>query len=124
MVAKYLRREDPYSPAPYLMIRGLRWGELRAGGDSPSLEMMAPPSTQVRQELKRLSVEGNWADLIEAAENAAGMPCGRAWLDLQRYAVRALTEFGYSVIASAIRSELKTLLADVPQLPQWSLADD
>ena len=124
VVAKYLRREDPYSPAPYLMLRGLRWGELRSGGDSPSLELLAPPATQVRQELKRLAVEGNWAELIEAAENAVAMPCGRAWLDLQRYAVKALDEYGYPAIANAIRSELRSLLADLPQLPQWTLADD
>src|SRR5579871_3522033 len=124
MVAKYLRREDPYSPAPYLMLRGLRWGELRSGSDSPSLELLAPPATQVRQELKRLAVEGNWAELIEAAENAVAMPCGRAWLDVQRYAVKALDEFGYPAIAAAIRSEMRSLLADLPQLPQWTLADD
>jgi type VI secretion system protein ImpA len=123
-VAKYLRREDPYGPAPYLILRGLRWGELRSGGDSPSLELLAPPSTQVRQEIKRLAIEGNWAELIEAAENAMAMPCGRAWLDLQRYAVKALDEYGYPAIASAIRSELRSLLADLPQLPQWTLADD
>ncbi len=124
VVAKYLRREDPYSAAPYLMLRGLRWGELRAGGDSPSLELLAPPPTQVRQDLKRLSVEANWAELIELAENVMAMPCGRGWLDLQRYAVRALDENGYSGIASAIRSELRSLVADLPQLPQWTLADD
>ena len=124
IVAKYLRREDPSSPAPYLMLRGLRWGELRSGGDSPSLELLAPPATQVRQEIKRLSVEGNWAELIEAAENAMSLPCGRAWLDLQRYAVKATEGYGYPAIANAIRSELRSLLADLPQLPQWTLADD
>jgi type VI secretion system protein ImpA len=124
VVAKYLRREDPYSPAPYLMLRGLRWGELRSGGDSPSLELLAPPATQVRQELKRLAIEGNWADLIEAAENAMALPCGRAWLDLQRYAVKALDEYGYPAIANAIRSEVRALIAALPQLPQWTLADD
>ncbi len=124
MVAKYLRREDPYSPAPYLMLRGLRWGELRAGGESPSLELLAPPPTQVRQEIKRLAVESNWTELIETAENAMAQPCGRAWLDLQRYAVKALEGYGYPVIATAIRSELRSLLADLPQLPQWTLADD
>ncbi len=124
VVAKYLRREDPYSPAPYLMLRGLRWGELRAGGDSPSLDLLAPPATQVRQDLKRLSVESNWVELIELAENTMAMPCGRAWLDLQRYAVKALDEYGYPAIASAIRSELRSLVADLPQLPQWTLADD
>jgi type VI secretion system protein ImpA len=124
MVARYLRREDPYSPAPYLMLRGLRWGELRSGGDSPSLELLAPPPTQVRQEIKRLAVEANWVELIEAAENAMAMPSGRAWLDLQRYAVKALDEYGYPAIAGAIRSELRSLLADLPQLPHWTLADD
>jgi len=124
MVAKFLRREDPYSPAPYLMLRGLRWGELRLGGDAPSLELLAPPATQVRQELKRLSVESNWTELIEAAENAMAMPCGRAWLDLQRYAVKALDAYGYPAIAVAIRSELRSLLADMPKLPEWTLADD
>jgi type VI secretion system protein ImpA len=124
MVARFLRREDPYSPAPYLMLRGLRWGELRLGGDAPTLELLAPPATQVRQELKRLSVESNWTELIEAAENAMALPCGRAWLDLQRYAVRALDAFGYPAIASAIRSELRSLLSDMPKLPEWTLADD
>jgi len=124
VVAKYLRREDPSSPAPYLMLRGLRWGELRSGGDSPSLELLAPPATHVRQEIKRLSVEGNWAELIEAAESAMALPCGRAWLDLQRYAVKATEGYGYPAIANAIRSELRSLLADLPQLPQWTLADD
>lgn len=124
MVAKYLRQQDPYSPAPYLMLRGLRWGELRSGGASPSLELLAPPATQVRQELKRLSVESNWAELIEAAEKAMTMPCSRAWLDLQRYAVKGLEEYGYPGVAAAIRSELRALIADVPELPQWTLADD
>ena len=53
-----------------------------------------------------------------------GLPCGRAWLDVQRYAVRACEEVGYEVIAAAIRAELRALLADYPELPQWSLDDD
>src|SRR6185295_7569532 len=56
--------------------------------------------------------------------SAMAMPCGRAWLDLQRYAVRALDEYGYPLIATAIRSELRAMLVDLPQWPQWSLADD
>jgi type VI secretion system protein ImpA len=52
------------------------------------------------------------------------LPCGRAWLDLQRYAVKALDASGYAATAAAIRSELRALLADLPQLPQWTLADD
>ena len=27
--AAFLRKREPLSPAPYLILRGLRWGELR-----------------------------------------------------------------------------------------------
>ena len=33
--AAVLRKREPFSPAPYLMLRGLRWGELRAASDPP-----------------------------------------------------------------------------------------
>ena len=123
-VAKYLRREDPYSPAAYLLLRGLRWGELRAAGASPELSVLTPPPTQIRQQLKQNAVDGNWQEVLETAETAMAMPCGRAWLDVQRYAVRASTEMGYEAIANAIRSELRGLLADIPGLPTWTLSDD
>ncbi len=122
--ARYLRREDPYSPTAYLLVRALRWGELRAAGASPDYSVLEAPSTEVRQQLKRLASEGSWAEVLEAAEEAAGMPCGRAWLDVQRYAIRALTELGYEAPAAALRAELRSLLAEYPELPNWSLSDD
>lgn len=124
VAARFLRREDPYSPVPYLLLRALRWGELRAAGPSPEYSVLEAPSTEVRQQLKRLASEGSWSEVLEAAEEAAGMPCGRAWLDVQRYAIRALAELGYDVPAAALRAELRALLADYPELPNWSLSDD
>ncbi len=125
-VAKYLRREDPYSPAPYLLLRGLRWGELRAAGETPDPSMLAAPPTEVRQELKRLATEGLWAEVMEAAETAMGEAYGRAWLDLQRYTWRACSEQGsyYDPISTAICSATKCLLADLPGLTGMTLADD
>src|SRR5262245_28324601 len=32
--ARYLRQNDPFNPASYLLLRGFRWGELRASGNS------------------------------------------------------------------------------------------
>ncbi|MCS7314547.1 MAG: type VI secretion system domain-containing protein, partial [Bryobacteraceae bacterium] len=122
--ARFLRREDPSNPVPYLLLRALRWGELRAVGGSPDASLLEAPSTETRQLLKRLASEGSWPELLDAAEEAAGMPCGRAWLDVQRHAVRALSELGYEAPASALRSELRALLADYPDLPNWSLSDD
>ncbi len=125
-VARYLRREEPSSPVPYLMVRGLRWGELRATGSNLDPAQLEAPPTELRQQLKRLAVDGQWQQVLEVAETVMGMPCGRAWLDLQRYVVKACGELGseYDSIAAAIRSELKALLADFPQLPQMALTDD
>jgi type VI secretion system protein ImpA len=54
------------------------------------------------------------------------LPCSRAWLDLQRLVVEACTALGseYAPVAAAIRSELLSLLNDVPQLLDASLLDD
>jgi type VI secretion system protein ImpA len=125
-VAAWLRREDPYSPSPYLLLRGLRWGELRASGLAPDPMLLEPPATQTRQQLKRMALESQWQELLEASENAMGLPCGRAWLDLQRHVVRACEELGsyYEPIGNAVKSELKALLGDFPDLVHSSLTDD
>ncbi len=122
--AGFLRRLDPSSPASYLMLRGLRWGELRSAGDPPDPGFLEPPPTAARVDLRRLVHQEQWMEALEAAENAMGLACGRAWLDLQRYAVRACRVIGYESAANAIRSELRALLGDLPRLPEWTLADD
>jgi type VI secretion system protein ImpA len=124
--AKFLRQQDAYTPAPYLLLRGLRWGELRAAGDTIDQTMLAAPATEIRQNLKRLALESNWAEVLEAGETAMGMECGRGWLDLQRYIARACYELGsyYTPIRSAVISALHALLADYPQLSEMTLMDD
>jgi type VI secretion system protein ImpA len=125
-VAAWLRKESPYSPVPYLLLRGLRWGELRANGSSLDEAMLEAPPTEVRQKLKRSALDGQWEEVLHTAETAMASPCGRGWLDLQRYVVRACEELGsyYEPIALAVRAELKALLQDFPQLRTASMTDD
>jgi type VI secretion system protein ImpA len=124
--AKYLRAQDAYTPAPYLLLRGLRWGELRAAGSDIDQTMLAAPATEMRQNLKKLSLESNWSELLENCETAMGMECGRGWLDLQRYSARACYEMGsyYEPIRQAVISSLRALLADYPRLLEMTLMDD
>jgi type VI secretion system ImpA/VasJ family protein len=105
------------------MLRGLRWGELRGSSDPVVLE--APPS-DLRQQIKALANRNRWAELLDLAEQIMALPCSRAWLDLQRFVVEACTALGdnYNAIAIAIRSELRTLLRDLPQLLDAALTDD
>ncbi|MFI5091815.1 MAG: type VI secretion system protein TssA [Candidatus Acidiferrum sp.] len=126
LVAHFLRHESPLNPVPYLLLRAMRWGELRAAGASLNPALLEAPPTEKRTLIKKLSMEGNWAEVLENAEQAMSMPCGRGWLDLQRYAVRACEALGseYEPVATSIRSELKILLADYSDLLNSSLMDD
>jgi type VI secretion system protein ImpA len=123
-VARWMREQNPQNPAPYLLLRGLRWGELRSGGSSPEWTLLEAPSTEVRQNLKRLQQEYNFDELLKVSEAAMAMPCGRAWLDLQRFALTACEGAGNSTVAEAIKSGVKALLADYPQLVDMTLTDD
>jgi type VI secretion system protein ImpA len=124
--AAFLRRREPRSPASYLMLRGLRWGELRAAIDRSDPTLLEAPPTELRRHLKRLSLDKKWVELLESAENAMALPCGRAWLDLQRFVVEACEALGseYEAIARAICSELKALVTDIPQMLDATLMDE
>jgi len=71
-VAAYLRRESPYSPVPFLLLRGLRWGELRANGATLDESLLEPPPAGIRQNLKRLALGGQWEEVLNEAESAMG----------------------------------------------------
>jgi type VI secretion system protein ImpA len=124
--AALLRKREPYSPAPYLLMRGLRWGELRASPGLSDAALLEAPPTELRQHVKRLALSKKWNELLETGENAMSLPCSRAWLDLQRLVVAACTALGdeYEPIAAAIKSELRGLLHDMPQLLDANLLDD
>jgi len=124
--AASLRKSDPHSPAPYLLLRGLRWGELRGKGKISDLKLLEAPPTELRQQIKRLAIDQKWSELLEAAETAMSLPCSRAWLDLQRFVVTACAALGpeYDAIAAAISSELRSLLSDIPELAEASLLDE
>ena len=124
--AAFLRKREPTSPASYLMLRGLRWGELRAAIDLADPTKLEAPPTDLRRHLKRLLLDKKYEPLLEAAESAMALPCSRAWLDLQRFVVEACDGLGggYEAIARAIRSELKALITDIPQLLDATLMDE
>ena len=124
MAAGYVGKQDPASAVSYLLRRALRWGELRSQGESPDPASLAAPSTELRQQLKRLYSESNWEELLTTAEAAVASPCGRAWLDLQRYSWHACDQLYHAYAAQAICSATRGLLQDYPNLPQWTLTDD
>jgi type VI secretion system protein ImpA len=121
--AQYIRKQNPASPASYLLLRALRWGELRGAPDVKQADLPAP-QPEVRRILRSAAAGGNWKLVLESAETAMSNACGRGWLDLQRYSIRACTELGYAAAATALRSELRTLLVDFPDIIRATLNDD
>ncbi|HTW79796.1 MAG TPA: type VI secretion system protein TssA [Terracidiphilus sp.] len=121
---KFLQADNPASPTAYLLQTALRFGEMREQGSWPSWDFLAAPPTERRQNLKRLAAESNWTDLLSDAISAAGEPCGRAWLDVQRYIWKASSEAGHSAVTASVVSTLQALLKDIPEIPTWTLSDD
>ena len=126
VAARFLRKQDPTNPAPYLMLRGLRWGELRVRAPEIEPKLLEAPPTAVRSRLKGLMLDGKWSDLLEQCEMVMATPQGRGWLDLQRYVLTACDQLGgsYDGVAAGVRSELRTLLVALPQLREMTLMDD
>src|SRR5277367_5566875 len=126
IVAHFLRKENPLNPVSYLLLRAMRWGELRASGTTLNVALLEAPPTEKRTLIKKMSMEGDWAGVLENSEQAMSLPCGRGWIDLQRYVVRACENLGsdYEPVAAGIRSELRALLTDYPDLLNSSLMDD
>ena len=121
--AAYLRKNEPSSPVPFLVVRALRLGELYATPDPAQAES---PSSETRQSLRRLAAEGSWEDLLEGAEAALGRPEGRAWLDPHRFAILAMEGSGEadrSAAAAAARDLLRSTLAAFPSLADGELGD-
>jgi len=124
--ARYLRAQDAYSPAPYLLLAGFRFGELRGGGESIDASRLEAPPSELRQQIKKASLEPDWAAVLATAETALGLPCGRGWLDAHRYAARACTELGwyYDGLRRGIVAGVRGVLHDYPDLPKLTLLDD
>jgi type VI secretion system protein ImpA len=122
--ARFLEAQTPASPVPYLVQTALRWGELRQQGSSASYDFFSAPSTEIRQNIKKLAAESNWSELLTTAISAAGEPCGRGWLDVHRYVWKASQELGYSAVAATVVGSLQSLLKELPELRNGTLSDD
>jgi len=123
--ARYLRGRDVYDISPYLILRGFRWGEIRYNGPEIDRNMLAPPSDEIRTGLERSFSSARWDEVLALTEEAMELPCGRAWLDLQRYTVKALEAKGewFAFVANAVRGSLRVLVQDLPALPDLFLRD-
>lgn len=121
--AEFLRGLDAASPVAYLLCSGLRLGETR-GADLCDGSFAVAPATETRQALRRLANEGSWDELMALCLRTMAEPCGRVWLDLQRFTWRAAYANGQYAVATAVASTVRALLVDLPDLRTMTLDDD
>jgi type VI secretion system protein ImpA len=125
-ICRWLREKTIYDASAFLMIRAMRWGELRAKAPEIIPAMLEAPPTEIRAGIKQPFVAGSWDTVLNATESAMELPCGRAWLDLQRFTVLALEAKGpyYAGVALSIRKALRDLIEEFPTLLDQTMNDD
>lgn len=124
-IARYLRAKDAYDISAYLILRGFRWGEMRYNGPDIDRGMLTGPGDELRENLARRFAASDWDGVLALTESTMETSCGRAWLDLQRYTVKALEAKGpyFAYVADAVRTGVRGLIHDLPALLNFSLRD-
>ncbi len=122
-IVEFLRKDDPCNPVSYLLVRAYRIGEVYALAGRPSETERPGPTSDVRQELRRMVADGRWDHALDKAEQALGRREGRGWLDAHRYAIQALEATDRQNAARGCRSLLRMFLRDFPDLLETELDD-
>jgi type VI secretion system protein ImpA len=123
-ICGFLRSRDPGDPTPYLILRSFAWAQLMNQAPRIDYSAIQAPPTELRVSLKRSTAESEWDRVLEATEAAMAQPCGRAWLDLQRYAVNALEQKGFPSTARVVNNQFRVLLEMLPDILEVTLPDD
>jgi type VI secretion system protein ImpA len=121
--AELVLEQDATSAVPYLLCTALRFGETRCA-NLENLNFAVAPSSETRKALRKLAGDSNWRELTRLCIRTMPEPCGRVWLDLQRYMWLAAQGNGNQALATTVVSTVRSLLNDFPNLRRMTLDDD
>ena len=121
--AELVLEVDATSAVPYLLCTALRFGETRSA-NLDNLSFAVAPSSETRKALRKLAGDSNWKGLMQLCIRTMPEPCGRIWLDLQRYMWLAAQGSGNQALATTVVSTVRSLLNDFPNLRRMTLDDD
>lgn len=93
-LAAYLREQPQGWLAAHRLMKSLRWDTLHEvpPHDASGMTRLAPPRSEYRAQLKRLSLQQSWDKLLEEVERMYAEGVNHFWLDLQWYACQALSK--------------------------------
>jgi type VI secretion system protein ImpA len=123
-ICRNMRSRDEEDPAPYMILRAFAWGKLMFKAPMLDRSSIEAPESGLRVKLKRLAADSEWDKVLELTEATMLRPCGRCWIDLQRYAVNAIEQKGYSGIARVVNMQLRIFLEALPDILDITFPDD
>jgi|GEM_PF-1178906 len=123
-LSSFLFEQNKANPLPYRIARFVAWLELTELPANENLKTRVPSvDSSTIDRVKMLINNKYWEALVEFAEsNLTEFPL---WLDLNYYAVLALSNMGvsYKQAQEAIASELEKLLSRLPELVNLHFSD-
>lgn len=118
----FLVRNDPSSPVPYLVARGLAWSMYReAPQDKDGITMLSAPEAGLFPTWERMAGQGEWKALLEDAE-----PRVLSWplcLDLNYFVGSALSGLGFEKARAAVVDQCLCFIRRFPSLPDLKFQD-
>jgi type VI secretion system protein ImpA len=123
-ICRTLRSRDPEDASPYLILRSYAWASTMYKAPMLDHSTIEAPESDLRVKLKRLTGDSEWDKVIELTEANMLRPCGRFWLDMQRYAVNALEQRGSLAVAKVVVNQFRILLEFLPDLVDITFPDD
>lgn len=129
--ASQLRVESLTNPAPYWLLRALRWANhdlLRPERVAEALankgrSQLPPPQghARLRKDFAQRLAIGQHSDVVSESEELFAM--NPLWLDLQRFIATGLDALGAELARAAVRAQMRLLLRLCPQIAELKFSD-
>lgn len=123
-ICRTMRSQDREDPTPYLILRSFAWARIMSQAPQFDVSTIETPESSLRVKLKHLNAIGEWDQVLDATEEAMALPCGRYWLDIQRYTLMALEQKNWTSISKVVTAQFRMLLEALPNFPDITMPDD
>jgi type VI secretion system protein ImpA len=123
-ICRTMRSRDPEDPAPYMILRAFAWAGVMYRAPLLDHAGIVAPESDLRVKLKRLNADSEWDKVIELTEAAMLRPCGRHWLDLQRYSSNAISQKVNAAVTKVVNDQFRILLEVMPDVLDVTFPDD
>ncbi|EHP37828.1 hypothetical protein OR16_40569 [Cupriavidus basilensis OR16] len=126
-MALFLREQAHGYLAAYRLMRCVRWDTLTEvpPHEHSGKTRLVAPRAELRAQLRRLTLQKQWPELLDRVEQAFAEGANHFWLDLQYYAFTAQDQAGgeYARARDLLATDCALMLERLPGLAQLAFTD-